>query len=321
MLMWLGALAGAQKDKAKTSSGIDVGQASALERQGSSAVGGAFGQLQAFANAGPGQQDVSNSVNASRDLATLLQQMQASGGMPGQEDVNTANTTAANLFQARQLQLQQAFGDQTTQANRQAALMGRSTNDPILRAKLAQEQTRQQALLGAEQGAAAQQLALQLPGQRLQYASSRAEVLGGLAQQAMANRQAILALGSGIQEQERTWRLNTGTRWGTQESGGGLKGAVSGGLAALGAGMSAAGSLMGMGGFGGAGGGLGGGLSMPSLGQSAGIGQGARNFSLLGGAQLASSPSFAAPAPAAPSLSYGRDIYSTNRGINPFSLY
>jgi hypothetical protein len=187
------------------------------------------------------------------------------------------------LFGARRTALGQSFEDQLMQSNRQAALMGRAQNDPILKAKLAQEQIRQQAMLDAEQGGLATQLAMQLPGQRLGFAQQRSQILGGLATQAMANRQALAALGSGIMNSERGFRLDTGLRFNTGTantqatsnmfsntavqslsnlfsntnssqttnatsnstgtSGGGFKGAVAGGLGGAAAGIKLGGAL------------------------------------------------------------------------------
>ena len=325
----LGGAAGAMGQKSKTQSGVILGKASALEKQARESIGSSFSALQGMADAGPGKADVEASLGASRDLAALLADMQSGSGLPNATDVSSANSAAANLFQARQVGLQQAFDDQRTAASKQAALMGRSASDPVLAAKLAQEQSRQQAMLGAEQGSYAQQLAMALPGQRLELANARTQVLGGLAQQAMANRQAILAMGSGIQDSERNWRLQTGVKWGEQKTGGGIGGAITGGLAGLGSGLSAATTLGGGGSLFGAGGGGGAsGLSMPSLGQSAGFGGGG-GFSLLGGAQLATSPYFgssAAAAPAAGGQGFGfgpnaRPIFSNSgQAAGPFGF-
>lgn len=247
----LGGIAGSMGQRSETNydSNIDAGQATGAELFGGSVLNDNVRGLQGLVNAGPGQQDVSSSLDASRGLAAMLEQYSQTGGLPGSADISTSNNIANSLFQARQLGLNQAFSDQNTAAQRQAALMGRDGNDPILRAKLAQEQTRQQGMLGAEQGAWAQQFALQLPGQRLGYAQNRASLLGGLATQAMANRQALAAMGEGIQTNERNFRLQTARRYGTQatESGGGLQGAITGAL-------GGAGALAGIaGGFGGGG--------------------------------------------------------------------
>jgi hypothetical protein len=128
---------------------------------------------------------------------------------------------------------QQAFQDQLTAANRQAAISGRGMNDPILRARLGQEQTRQQGLLEAQQGAFGSQLALALPTQRAGFAEQRAN-------QALRNQAALFEAGQSALGQERQFRLASGTRFGTQTSGGGVGGAISGALGGAGAGLGIA---------------------------------------------------------------------------------
>lgn len=163
-------------------------------------------------------EDVARGAQSSRDYATLLEQFKNGGFLPSTEDFDTANKFTNNAFAAQQTGLEQMFEDQTTQANRQAALMGRSQNDPVLRAKLAQEQMRQQQMLNSQKTAASSEFALQLPGQRLGYAGQLADVRNQLASQAMMNRQALLSLGSQIQSGERNWRFNTAVRVGQQHN-------------------------------------------------------------------------------------------------------
>jgi curved DNA-binding protein CbpA len=211
--------------------------------------------------------DINASTEAQRGLADLLKQYSQTGGLPGQSDIDTSNNISARLFGGQREQLNQSFADQTTDANRRAALMGRSLNDPILAAKLAQEQTRQSRVLDANQGSFAQQMAMNLPMQRLGFAGQRADVLGGLASQAMKNRLTLASLGDSALNTERNWRLSTGTRFNNSEStqGGGLGGAISGALGGAGTGASLAGL------FGGGGpslGGMSGGISMPNFGQN-----------------------------------------------------
>lgn len=262
----LGAAAGSMKDKAtqQSSSGIDLGKMSGRERGANQGVTSDYNSLRSLVGAGPGQGDVTASLGASRSLADMLAAYGKEGGAdPTAGDITRAGSLASQLFAAQRIQMEQGFGDQQTQANRQAALMGRGANDPILKAKLAQEQTRQSSVLNAQQGGWATQYAMQQPMQRLGFASELANVRGGLASQAMANRQALMAAGQGIQANERNWRLAKAERWstGTQESGGGLKGAITGGIAGASTGMSAMTGLMGMPGMG-AGGGFGGGAGM-----------------------------------------------------------
>lgn len=312
----LGGVAGAQKDvvEQKSSSGIDLGRMSGRERTANQGVSSDYDFLRALVGAGPGGADVTASLGASRDLASMLEAFKREGGAdPTANDISRSDSLADMLFKSQRVQMEQAFGDQTTQANRQAALMGRNVNDPILKAKLAQEQTRQSAMLGAQQGSWATQYAMQQPMQRLGFAEQLASVRGGLASQAMANRQALMAAGQGIQQNERNWRLAKAERWNTgeQSSGGGIKGAITGGLAGMSTGMS---MMSGMGGMGamGAGGGFGGGAVTP--GQFMGNSSSANMGGFFGGA----SP-YATPTPSfnqAPAAGFAQSSYFGQR--NPY---
>lgn len=257
-----GAVAGAT-DKT-TVNKVNVGAASGLENAASAGIGSDYNSLRGMVDAGPGSSDITAGTTASRDLAAMLDSYSKSGGLPGANDITSANNLAGGLFQGQRQALQQNFMDQQTAARQNAAISGRGLNDPVLQNKLAQEQTRQQMLLDANQGSLSQQLAMALPGQRLDYSAQKANVLQGLASQAMSNRQALLNIGEGIQTNERNFRLATADRSSTQQ--GSVGGAISGGFAGLGSGLSAASSLLGGplggmlgGGGGGGGGGMGGG--------------------------------------------------------------
>lgn len=187
-----------------------------------------FNQFRGMVDAGPGQQDITNSLGSQRGLAEMFQQYSQSGGWASGQDIAQSQQFAGQIFNPQRVAMQQAFQDQQVQADRQAALMGRGTNDPILRAKLAQEQTRQGSLLEAQQGAYGAQLAQQQPDRRLGYAQQGAEVQSGLASQAMRNRLALSSLGEAMLGREREWRYQTSPKTGFTEqlSGGGLKGAA-----------------------------------------------------------------------------------------------
>lgn len=243
----VGAIAGGQQDKSeqKSSSGINLSDPTALENQGKNSLTSAFSDITNMVNAGPGQNDTSAAYNAQQGLAGMLDQFSKGGYQPTDVDISGANGLAAKLFQGQQTALNQSFQNQSQDAARQAALMGRDINDPVLRAKLAYQQTQQQQQLSANQGAWATQYAMQQPMQRLSFMQDKTNLLSGLATQAMANRQALASMGQGIMNNERDFRLQTGTRWGdsTQTSGGGLKGALMGGMAGLGQDMKL-GSMM-----------------------------------------------------------------------------
>jgi hypothetical protein len=247
----LGGIGGAfgKNDSVQTASGINIADAGTRELGAQRAVDNSFSQLQGMVNAGPGQQDVSNAYGATTDFASALQKAGQEGGLnPTGSDITRSNNLASSLFGQQRVGLQQMFDEQMRQANAQAGISGRDPNDPVLRMKLAQMQMQQGGQLDASQNAMAQQLAFQMPQQRLQMMGQRADVLGGLASQAMANRQAIASMGDSIMQGERNFRLQTASHWGSQtsQSGGGIGGAITGALGGAGAGMSAAGGFANM---------------------------------------------------------------------------
>lgn len=231
------------KSSQSVTSTVNVAPESAEEKQFRLGAADSYGQLGQMVGAGPGQQDVTAALGSTRDLASMLQSFAKGGFLPGQEDITTAQNFAQQMFAPQQTALQQSFQDQQTQANRMAAQMGRGANDPILAAKLAQEQTRQQGMLSAQQGAFAADFGMQLPGQRLGFQEQLANVRSGLATQAMQNRQSLFSMGQQAQQAERNWRLNTASRTNTQTSGGDFMSAVGGISAIAGAGFGIAGGL------------------------------------------------------------------------------
>lgn len=240
----VGGLAGALGGDDAMVSSVDAGSATDLERMALAAQQRRFGELGGLVDRGPGGEDVSAALGAQRGFAAQLQAASATGGLPQQQDILQAQQLSSQLFAPQQTALNQLFEDQGIQAQRQAAIMGRSGDDPVLQARLAMEQGRQQQLLGAQQTAQSAQIAAALPGQRLSFAGQRAQVLGGLATQALQNRQALTALGGQLAGQERDFRLATATRRQQQERSvgsriaGGLSGAFGGLTAGLGAGMN-----------------------------------------------------------------------------------
>jgi hypothetical protein len=193
-------------------------------------------QLQSLLGAGPGEDAVKQGAQGQQDFISQLQQALSSGGMPTQQDVDQSGQFAKQVFAPQQLAMQQQFSDQGTQAARQAAMLGRNVSDPILQAKLAKEQTRQSAMLNSQMGSFSAQNAQQLPFQRLNLGAQLAQAKSSLANQAFANRQALLQMGQAVQGQQQNFRLGTATR--TQESGGGISEAIAGGMAGLGMGIS-----------------------------------------------------------------------------------
>jgi hypothetical protein len=243
----------------KNTSGVNLSPESSLQNSAQQGVSNDYNSLRDMVNSGPGQDDITRSVTNSRSLADMFGQYSQGGYMPNSQDISSSNSLAQNLFNPQQVALNQSFVDQTTQSNRQAALMGRDANDPILAAKLRTNMSNQQQMLAANQNAWAQQYALQQPMQRLGFAQQQNQMLGGLATQAMQNRQALASMGSSILGNERNYQLetsqryNNGTSNNTQVQQGSLGGAISGGMAGLGAGLSAGSGLAGAMGGGGMG--------------------------------------------------------------------
>lgn len=240
----LGGIAGSQKkeEDQTSSSGLNLAPASALENQASGVVGNSLTDYGNMVNAGPGQSDVSNAYTNNQSLATMLGQYAQGGFMPNSSQITAANGLGTQLFQGQQTALNQSFQTQNQNYNSQAALMGRDPNDPVMRAKLAYQQTQAQQQLSANQGAWSTQYALSMPQQQLGYAQQQNSLLNGLASQAMQNRQALMSMGSGIMNDERNFRAQTASKWtnASQTSGGGLGGALNGAMAGMGTGAKLA---------------------------------------------------------------------------------
>jgi hypothetical protein len=246
----LGALAGSQGQQSSQSYSRQLGPASELERRSGTIMTDSMNQFSDLVGAGPGQKQVQAGLKSQEDLASFLQQMFSNGGLPTQQQMGFANQLTNDVFAPEQMALQQRFQDAQVFGNRQAAKMGRGGADPILMNKLLQEQTRQQQMLGSQMTSFRAQQAQLMPQQQLGFAQQLAQVNSGLASQALANRQALLNMGSQIRNQEQNFRLNTGTSTQSTSSGGGLMGALSGGLAMAGGMASAMPGLQSMFGFG-----------------------------------------------------------------------
>lgn len=228
-----------------------LGPADALENLGGNITSEQLKQLQGLVGAGANQSDVANSVSSQRDLAALLKQFSQNGANPTQQDLASAQSFTNSVFAPQQESMRQGFSDQLTQSNRDAAMLGRDINDPILRAKLAQSQGREQSMLDAQKTSMFAQQAQQAPLQRLGFANDLSNVYSSLSNQAFSNRQALLSLGNTVQQQGRAFRsanatsvFNTNTDNGLVGAIGGVAGAV-GGLNTLGTGVKTLSSLMG----------------------------------------------------------------------------
>lgn len=237
----LGAITGGSgsRSSSNNTSGVILQEAGKLEKDAYGGTQNSYNNLQGIIGYGPSASDYRTGVQSQRDLAGLLSEYQANGGLPTTTDINASNDISNNLYAARRTALSQTFQDQNTEAERLAARLGRPINDPILQAKLRTGFMRQSDALNAEQQGTAQQLALQLPGQRLGYAQQRSSILSGLGDQAIQNQNYLLGIGSNLTNMERQWRFNTGEKYGNQsnQSGGGFSGAVSGAISGAAGGM------------------------------------------------------------------------------------
>ena len=213
-------------------SNVKLSQMGSLERLGANLTEEELKQLKDLVSKGAGSQDVTNSLNSQRDLATLLQSYSQGGFLPTAQDTSTAQQYAKDIFAPQQTSLNQLFASQQTDANRQAAMLGRDINDPILRNKLAQSQANEQGILIAQQTALSAQTAQNMPLQRLGFASDLANVNQSLANQAFQNRQTLLNLGNTVQQQGQNFRLNTATRTSNTNTDTGLVG-LAGGISGL----------------------------------------------------------------------------------------
>lgn len=245
----LGGIAGQQGQKQVVRNRI--GGQTSLGRDIDQMFGRNLNTLEDFASTF-GLEDVQRGRQAQIDLANELQRMSEGAFLPSTQDINQARTQSQNLLAGQRAGLQNIFERQQDVANRQAAQMGRSTNDPILQAQLRRAQAEQESeLLGQEQ-AMTQQIASSLPLQRLQFQQQRAGVLGGLGNQATTLRSNLLGMGTNVQNLQNQIRLGGSTRTATQ--GGGMQGFLTGALGGAGAGLGLASGLNSMGAFGGSGG-------------------------------------------------------------------
>lgn len=144
---------------------------------------------------GPGAEAVGQSLAAQNELAAELERLRREGTGPTAQDIASQQSLAGQLFRQRQVGLEQDFARQQQGFEQTAARLGRSPLDPVFRNKLAEQQLQAQERLGAEQSTFATQRALEQPFQRLQLQQGRANVLQGLATQALSNRQALAGLG------------------------------------------------------------------------------------------------------------------------------
>jgi hypothetical protein len=179
---------------------------------------------------GPGGADVTASVDATRGFANTLNNV-ASNGL---YDQAAGNRLAEQQFAGQRQALAQSIQDQMAVANRAASSAGRSTNDPILRARLGAEAMRQSAAMNAQQSSAAMDLGRQSTMDMLSLQGQRVNTLQGLAEQAFAGQQNLFGMGQNL------FGMDMGAAQYENSRGGGLKGAITGGITGAGAGLQLA---------------------------------------------------------------------------------
>ncbi len=232
----LGAIMGGQKSNTEQTYRKELAPESEYEKQAGKVVGDSLTDFQGLIGRGPGAANIDRSNQANSLLSQLLGSYAQGGYLPTQADRDQAQQFTQQMFAPQQTMLDQGFQDASLHANRQAARMGRSGNDPILMNKLLQEKTRQSQHLGAQMTQFFAQQAQQMPMQRLGFTQQLAGFESGLASQAMANRQALFSMGSQLRGQEQNFRNGTATTIASSSSGGGAGGAMMGALMGAGAG-------------------------------------------------------------------------------------
>lgn len=215
-------------------SGIKVAPETALEQQANPMLQRQLTGLEGVVNAGPGAAQMGNAMQGTQQYADLLGQLGQGGGLLAAQQAGIQGyTDIGNQLYGGLMRQQQV------EAQRQGARMGRGTNDLMLQNKLGQQRMD---LVGSF---AAQQ-AMQAPGMQAQFMGQRSEALQGLASQAMANRQALMSMGSNLREQDRAYRINTGERYNTQSQSKSGFDALTGAIGAIGGVLGGAAKLGGM---------------------------------------------------------------------------
>lgn len=250
-----GAVAGEKKDQATRKTEVTVGSNTELGRRSARTLRQQLEELNQLTRLGPGAEDVKAGLTAQRGLAETLGQYAKSGGLPTQADMSLSRDYVRQLMRPQELALNLGQERAFEQANRLAAQLGTSPNDPLVQRQLAQSTQEQFLRLAADRQANTFGFARDLVGQRLNYQTQQAQQLTALADQATSNRYRLSALGAQLLAGERGFRAMQTTTNELIQSGGGPKGMIAGALqgASMAQGMSGGG---GMGGAGGQQGGL-----------------------------------------------------------------
>ncbi len=196
-----------------------------------------YADLQSLVNGGPGAAEVASNNQFQNQYASTLQGLMNNIANPNQQQ-NYA--TAQQYFAPQQTALNQQFTDQSIQQNRLAAQLGRAGNDPTMQNMLMKEQTRQQTALNSQIGAFGQQLPSFQAQQIMGVGNQLSNLRGGLATQAMQNRMNLMSMGQQLNQSERSYRLSTAQKTGSQtavtgsSAGGGIGGQIAGAIAGVG---------------------------------------------------------------------------------------
>lgn len=284
----LGGMAGGAGDKGNSTTASDYTQnlnlqdfkdlnrgQSGLEKNAYKQSVSSFADLSKLLGLGPGANEVQANTQYQNSFANQLQSMLQSLNNPSQADIAGNFSQAQQIFAPQQTALNQQFQDANTASNRLSARLGRAGNDPILRNKLAQEQTRQQTMLNSQIGSYGAQLPQQKAENLLNMGGALSNLRQGLATQAFSNRQTLLGMGQQLTAAERQYRIQTAQKTATNfsrtnsASGGGTGDVISGVMGGIGSFGSSLGGL-----FGTVGAGVGTGASqiLPAVGGAAEIG-------------------------------------------------
>lgn len=190
------------------------------ERRGREIGLGALNNYEQLVGAGANQSDVSNAATASREFAQLLRGYQNNGLY----DMQTGQSMAEQQYAPQRDYLNALIQQQIQDANKAAAMQGRNTNDPVLRARLAQQQNLQLLGLQSQQQQAAMGYARQAVTDRIGVGAQRVGVMNDLSQQAFTNYSNLYNMSSNLVNNERNFSLNR------PAEGGGWMGALTGAM-------------------------------------------------------------------------------------------
>jgi len=231
-----GAILGGKKEQGKESSNtnIDMRQGLEIEPVGANEAKARQGSFEEIDRLRQELEAVSSS-NVQRRFKALIDEV---ANDPSPERIAAANAFSREIFAGSTEALNQSLEDQRRRAASTAARQGRSSSDPILAAKLAQEQIRQTQGLEAQRRSFAAEESINAPARQVAAAGN---ALSFLTNQALTNRQALFNMGNTFAEEQRNFRLASATRTNigtqnttnTQFGPGGFAGALGGFMGGL----------------------------------------------------------------------------------------